>query len=95
MRSVAVKQLQGVCFVKHLVNQAAIRSWIKHDDHFYLNQVEDSEGGLIPLSTKSWKRCIHGCFDDHEQELRDARRLRDRNSPLRGLELFSGKPDEI
>ncbi|KAK0239761.1 hypothetical protein EDD85DRAFT_949593 [Armillaria nabsnona] len=89
-RSVAVKRLQGVCFVKHLVEQAAIRSWIKRDDHFYLNQVEDSEGELIPLSTKSWKRCIHGCFDDHEQEVRDARRLRDRNSPLRGLELFSG-----
>ncbi|KAK0441911.1 S-adenosyl-L-methionine-dependent methyltransferase [Armillaria borealis] len=74
-RSVAVKRLQGVCFVKHLVDQAAIRSWIKHDDHFYLNQVEDSEGGLIPLSTN---------------QLRDVRRLRDRNSPLRGLELFSG-----
>ncbi|KAK0463813.1 S-adenosyl-L-methionine-dependent methyltransferase [Desarmillaria tabescens] len=89
-QSVAVRQLQGLCFVKHLVNEAAIRSWIKHDDHFYLNQVEDSEGGLIPLSIKSWKKCKHGCFDDHEQELRDTRRLRDRNSPLRGLELFSG-----
>ncbi|KAK0196767.1 S-adenosyl-L-methionine-dependent methyltransferase [Armillaria mellea] len=52
-RSVPVKQLEGVCFVKHLVEQAAIGS-------------------------------------NHEQELRDARRLRDRNSPLRGLELFSG-----
>ncbi len=62
---------------------------------FLLEPVEDSEGGLIPLSTKSWKRCIHGCFDDHKQELRDTRRLQDRNSPLRGLELFSGKPDEI
>ncbi|KAG7448097.1 S-adenosyl-L-methionine-dependent methyltransferase [Guyanagaster necrorhizus] len=88
--SVAIKRLQGLCFVKHLVDQAAIRSWIKHGDHFYLSQVEDPEGGFIPLSMKSWKRCKYGCFDGHEEELRDGRRLRDRNSPLRGLELFSG-----
>lgn len=89
-QSIAVKRLQGVCFVKHLVGQAAIRLWIQDDDHFYLNQVEDSEGGLIPLSTKSWKRCIHSCFDNHEQELLEVTRLRERNSPLCGLELFSG-----
>ncbi|KAK0484022.1 hypothetical protein IW261DRAFT_994609 [Armillaria novae-zelandiae] len=89
-RSVAVKRLQGLCFVKHTDDQADIRRWIQHDDHFYLNQVEDSEWRLIPLSTISWKRCIHGCFDDHKQELREARRLRERNSPLCGLELFSG-----
>ncbi len=39
-------------------------------------------GGSYLFRRSRGKDAYTGCFDDHEQELRDTRRLQDRNSPL-------------
>ncbi len=84
------ERLNGRCFVKHLGNHKEIDNWIRHNDHFYLNQKGDSRRGLFYIEEEDVEYCQE-CLGTREDDITRAESLFEKNAPLRGLELFSGK----
>lgn len=87
------EQLNGRCFVKYFkypANQEEIDKWIRHDDHFYLNQKGDPRRGLFQVDKEDLEYCEE-CLESREADITRAENVLGQNAPLRGLELFSGK----
>lgn len=87
--------MDGKCYVRQLTVSHKIDDWVRHQDHFYVNQWAESKGiettdSLQELAPDELE-CCSSCHIDHVQELAHAERLLRKNGPLRGLELFSGK----
>jgi DNA (cytosine-5)-methyltransferase 1 len=82
-------EVDGICYVQHLVNPEEIEQWVDHNNHFYLNQKRDDKGPLVDMLAEELKICA-SCFDNRLEKLQRQNELRAKNDPLRCLELFSG-----
>lgn len=89
------EHLQGQCYIVHRCDVDAIDEWVKHDDHYYVNQ---QAGSLKPKSLENlqeWPKgefkCCKRCHEERETLLERQSLLLQRHGRLRGLELFSGK----
>lgn len=82
--------LEGVCYLQYLTNVEAIKHWVSHDDHFYLNQEQDDHGNLSLLKPGKFRFC-QICQDGQKQVIKDVECFFQQNSKLIGMELFSGK----
>lgn len=95
MEVVHDEDLQGQCYIVHARDTDTIDEWVKHDDHYYVNQQTCS---LKPKSLddlQNWpknefKSCKK-CHEEREDLLERQSILLQRHGRLRGLELFSGK----
>lgn len=85
-----LERLDGRCYVRYLRKCAEIEEWIKHDDHFYLNQKGDTRHGLFSIGEEDVDHC-ETCFEARRDDIVRAQELFKQNGQLRGLELFSGK----
>jgi len=81
--------IDGICYVSHLTNSQAINEWVRHDDHYYSNQIATPSGELHVLDSDDFRQCKR-CFNDRINRLHFNEQLFARHQPLRGLELFSG-----
>jgi len=82
------------CYVQCLTDSDAIDEWVRHDDHYFVDQTADSvtiksTKDLRPLAREDFKSC-RTCYEDRIGELDNAEKLLQRHGPLRGLELYSG-----
>ncbi|KAF9227783.1 S-adenosyl-L-methionine-dependent methyltransferase [Gyrodon lividus] len=89
------EDLQGICYVVHKCDAAAVDEWVEHDDHYYVNQQTSSSLNVKSLDDledwpKNEYRCCKKCHRGREELLERQRRLLERHGRLRGLELFSG-----
>lgn len=89
------EDLQGQCYVVHERDTDAIDEWVKHDDHYYVNQQVCSSKPKSLDDLRDWpksefKTC-KGCHEAREELLERQSLLLKRHGRLRGLELFSGK----
>jgi len=89
------EDLQGQCYVAHKRDADAVEEWAKHDDHYYVNQqactlIPKSLDDLQDWPGNEFKACGK-CREEREELLERQTLLLQRNGPLRGLELFSGK----
>ncbi|KAF9246401.1 hypothetical protein BU15DRAFT_70495 [Melanogaster broomeanus] len=88
------EDLQGICYVVHKRDTAAIDEWVKHDDHYYVNQQASSPNVESLNDLENWPkneyRCCKKCRGERQELLEQQNRLLERHGPLRGLELFSG-----
>jgi DNA (cytosine-5)-methyltransferase 1 len=89
-KEISSNQIDGLCYVNYLTDPDSIEEWVQHADHYYVNQKCDDEGLLVPMEQRFLK-CCRPCYDEHIKKLQCAQRLKDKNQPLRGLELFSGE----
>lgn len=80
--------IDGVCYIQHLTDPKEIEEWVKHDDHFYVNQEGDLDG-LNRITSGDLMIC-KTCHKSRTQALQRREELRRHNSPLRTMELFSG-----
>lgn len=78
-----------MCYVRQLTEAAEIDEWVHHDDHFYVDLEEDDNGSLTEMDADALTHCT-ACYDERETRLSRKEKLTTRNSPLIGLELFSG-----
>lgn len=85
-----LERLDGRCYVRYLSERAEIEEWIKHDDHFYLNQKGDLRHGLFVIDDEDLDGC-EVCQEARFDDIMRVQELFNQNGPLRGLELFSGK----
>lgn len=88
-----MENVDGKCYVRCLVDDSAIDDWVQHSNHFYSNQCAES------IKTKKISQlqdivdgitCCVYCVEERLGELDEAKRLLQKNQPLRGLELFAG-----
>ncbi|TFK42486.1 S-adenosyl-L-methionine-dependent methyltransferase [Crucibulum laeve] len=86
--TITPEELDGVCFVRHLTDFNEIESWVKNEDHFYLNQVGTIKQ-LCTIEEDEFPIC-EVCDKEHARKIEHQEMLRLRNAPLRGLELFCG-----
>lgn len=89
------EDLQGQCYVVHEHDTDAIDEWVKHDDHYYVNQQvyslkPKSLGDLQDWPKSEFESCKR-CREEREGLLERNCLLLKRHGRLRGLELFSGK----
>lgn len=87
--------LQGQCYVVHGLDSDTIDEWVKHDDHYYVNQRAcsleiKSLKGLQDWPESEFQSCKK-CQQEREDLLERQSLLLKRHGRLRGLELFSGK----
>lgn len=87
-------KIDGKCYVQHLTDADVIDQWVKHDDHYFVNQWAESAAtrslnDIQMLDPVEFKSC-QVCHKDRVQQLSNTERLLERHGPLRGLELFSG-----
>lgn len=78
-----------MCYVRYLEDTDEIEEWVKHNDHYYFNQ-EGDKRKLEPFDENDFDYC-HLCYDQRVASLETFEKLAQKNEPLRGLELFSGK----
>ncbi|KAF8447830.1 hypothetical protein L210DRAFT_978503 [Boletus edulis BED1] len=88
------EDLQGQCYVIHERDTDAIDQWVKHDDHYYVNQEACSLKPKILDDLQNWPRsefksCTK-CHEERKELLEQQSVLLQRHGRLRGLELFSG-----
>lgn len=86
--TISIDQLDGICHVQHLTDANQIEAWIKHDDHFFLNQ-EGDEDELLVTSKHNFTFC-QKCHKDDEKVIHNTNQFLRENSKLTGMELFSG-----
>jgi DNA (cytosine-5)-methyltransferase 1 len=86
--TILIGQLDGICYVQHLTNEDQIEAWIKHDNHFFLNQ-EGDEDELWMISKHDFSLCEQ-CHKDAQKVIRNTNHFLRENSKLTGMELFSG-----
>jgi len=84
---IELERLDGRCYVRYLRELAEIEEWVKHDDHFYLNQKGNTQHGLFVIDDDH----CEVCQEARKNDIMRAQELFNKNGPLRGLELFSGK----
>ena len=87
---IELERLDGRCYVRYLRERAEIEEWVKHDDHFYLNQKGNTQHGLFVIHDEDLDHC-EVCQEARNDDIVRAQELFNQNGPLRGLELFSGK----
>lgn len=89
------EDLQGQCYVVHEGDTDAIDDWVKHDDHYYVNQQSGSLGPKSLDDLQDWPKSefkfCKKCHEEREDLLERQSLLLKRHGRLRGLELFSGK----
>ncbi|KAF5357987.1 hypothetical protein D9756_001474 [Leucocoprinus leucothites] len=83
------ERLDGRCYVRYLRKHREIEEWIRHNDHFYLNQKGDLKHGLFSIDEEDLDYCGL-CLEARNDDISRAQELFEQNGPLRGLELFSG-----
>ncbi|KAF8559697.1 S-adenosyl-L-methionine-dependent methyltransferase [Imleria badia] len=88
------EDLQGQCYVVHARDTDTIDEWVRHDDHYYVNQQAcslkpKSLDGLQNWPKSEFKSCKK-CYEEREELLEQQSVLLQRHGRLRGLELFSG-----
>ena len=86
--TISIDQLDGVCYVQHLTDENQIEAWIKHDNHFFLNQEGDEEK-LLMTSRDDFSFCEQ-CHKDARKAIHNTNQFLRENSKLTGMELFSG-----
>jgi DNA (cytosine-5)-methyltransferase 1 len=86
--TISVDRLDGICYVQHLTDESQIESWIKHENHFFLNQEGDEEE-LLMTSRHDFSFCKQ-CHKDARNVIHNAYQFLRENSKLTGMELFSG-----
>ena len=86
--TISIDQLDGVCYVQHLTDENQIEAWIKHDNHFFLNQEGDEEK-LLMTSRDDFSFCKQ-CHEDARKAIHITNQFLRENSKLTGMELFSG-----
>ncbi|KAK7048461.1 cytosine-5-methyltransferase [Favolaschia claudopus] len=90
-----VKDLDGVCWVKHIPkdDSSAIEKWIDADlglDRFYTNTCQERNGTIIPESELTFNTSTcHYCIEKHEQDA-EAGGYDLRNGPIAALDVFAG-----
>ncbi|KAF5380878.1 hypothetical protein D9615_004125 [Tricholomella constricta] len=85
-------RIEGVCFIRHLTDSAEIDRWVKHDDHFYVNQ-QGGDGENGPGLWEMKDNVLHNCgicYKKRVEKLRQEQKLLEINGPITCLELFSG-----
>lgn len=82
-------KLDGICYVQYLEDTDEIEPWVAHNDHYYFNQ-EGNERKLKPFNESDFDYC-HPCYNERVASLERVKKLAEKNDPLRGLELFSGR----
>ncbi|KAJ3515085.1 hypothetical protein NLJ89_g1982 [Agrocybe chaxingu] len=85
---VSAHQLDGKCHVSFMTEKNNIQRWIKHDDHYYVNQEGDEEH-LTPMNEEDVKHCKICRNEDRERRM-IIKKFGQTNSKLVGMELFSG-----
>ena len=91
---VDASRVDGKCYVQYLTDSDAIDEWVRHDDHYFVNQWADSMStastkDLQMLGRKEFKYCLV-CYENRIEQLNNTKKLLERHGPLRGLELYSG-----
>ena len=86
--TISIDRLDGICYVQHLTDENQIEAWIKHDNHFFLNQEGDEEE-LSMISRHNFSFCEQ-CHKDDRKVIKNANQFLRENSKLTGMELFSG-----
>ena len=86
--SISIDRLDGICYVQHLTDESQIEAWIKHDNHFFLNQEGDEEE-LLMTSRHDFSFCEQ-CHKDARKVIHNTKQFLRENSKLTGMELFSG-----
>ncbi|KAG6851305.1 hypothetical protein H0H93_011741 [Arthromyces matolae] len=82
--------IDGKCFIKQLADIEDINDWVRHDDHFYVNQGVDIETReLYDLDDDALEECDI-CESQRRRTWKEQQKLLARNGPIRCLELFSG-----
>lgn len=87
---IELERLDGRCYVRYLRKRTEIEEWVKHDDHFYLNQKGDIRHGLFIIDDEDFDHC-EVCQEARNDDIMRTQELFNQNGLLRGLELFSGK----
>lgn len=75
--------------MRQLRDADEIDSWVKYDNHFYVNQEEEKDGSLVDLEEGTLGYCTT-CYSNRVKENSRNEELADKNVPIIGLELFSG-----
>ena len=86
--TISIDRLDGICYVQHLTDENQIEAWIKHDDHYFLNQEGDEEE-LLMTSRQDFLFCEQ-CHKDARKIIHNTNQFLRENSKLTGMELFSG-----
>ncbi|KZP21168.1 S-adenosyl-L-methionine-dependent methyltransferase [Athelia psychrophila] len=88
-----MENVDGKCYVRYLVDGAAIDDWVQHSNHFYSNHfaksIQIKKISQLQDSANNITSCTP-CVEERLRELDEARRLLQKHQPLRGLELFAG-----
>ena len=87
-------RIDGKCYVQYLTDADSIDEWVRHDDHYFVNQKGDSVSttsteDLELLASEDFKSCL-ACYENRLEQLENSSKLLERHGPLRGLELYSG-----
>ncbi|KAF8077759.1 C5-DNA-methyltransferase [Lyophyllum atratum] len=81
--------IDGVCYVRLLTDAEEIDKWVRHDDHFYVNQEEVRDDDKLHDMKGTLERC-DACHRARVAKLKRDKRLLSKNNPITCLELFSG-----
>ncbi|KAG6854702.1 hypothetical protein C0991_002414 [Blastosporella zonata] len=88
--TVKPSEVDGICHVRVLTDINMINEWVRHDDHFYVNERINSETGeLSPIKKGSVSRCVP-CDEERKKNREEEEKLSTMYDPIRCLELFSG-----
>lgn len=86
--TVPFHKLDGICYVQHFTSARTIEKWVKHDDHYYLNEKGDVNQ-LEPMDKDDFTFC-ELCHLQDEVLRKKKQTFSQTNSKLVGFELFSG-----
>ncbi|KJA27122.1 hypothetical protein HYPSUDRAFT_212781 [Hypholoma sublateritium FD-334 SS-4] len=86
--TVPFHKLDGICYVQHFTSARTIEKWVKHNDHYYLNEKGDINQ-LEPMDKDDFTFC-ELCFLQDEVLRKKRQTFSQTNSKLVGFELFSG-----
>ncbi|CAA7271617.1 unnamed protein product [Cyclocybe aegerita] len=85
---ISAHQLDGKCHISFMTDENKIQQWIKHNDHYYVNQEGDEEH-LTPMDDEDIKHCKI-CRNEDRERRTMTKKFGLTNSKLVGMELFSG-----
>ena len=82
-------KLDGLCYVKHLLDQDKIQEWTDHDDHFYFNQ-SGTVSGLKSIPVGAVQYCKK-CYQKDRNRRQQKDNFLAHGGKLVGMELFCGE----
>ncbi|KAF8163400.1 S-adenosyl-L-methionine-dependent methyltransferase [Crassisporium funariophilum] len=85
---IPMHKLDGICHVQYITEEDLIEAWIKHDDHFYLNQ-KGNEDKLVKMDKHKFI-CCKVCYNKDKRVIEHVGHFLQGNSKLVGMELFCG-----